>query len=139
MQAKPHHPRPTGLIQQCTDELLDRVQDQGHLDGCEDFAFLLPAYVLSDFLGVHKEDRAKVVQWSVDFIDFFNVLPITVETSQRLTRSGFATTRRPCLRNGASIRGTIFLARWSTPRRKREVSQTMRLSPMRCSSCWPGM
>ena len=79
-----------GLIQQATDELLDLVQAQGHLDGCEDFAFLLPAYVLSDLLGVHKEDRAKVVQWSVDFVDFFNVLPISVDTSRRLTQSGFA-------------------------------------------------
>jgi cytochrome P450 len=26
----------------------------------------------------------------VDFVDFFNVLPISVDTSQRLTRSGFA-------------------------------------------------
>jgi cytochrome P450 len=79
-----------GLIQQATDELLHLVQEQGHLDGCEDFAFLLPAYVLSDLLGVHKEDRAKVVQWSVDFVDFFNVLPISVDTSRRLTQSGFA-------------------------------------------------
>jgi cytochrome P450 len=79
-----------GLIQQSTDELLDRVGDQEHMDGCQDFAFLLPAYVLSDLLGVHKEDRGKVVQWSVDFVDFFNVLPISVDTSQRLTRSGFA-------------------------------------------------
>jgi cytochrome P450 len=77
-------------IQQATDELLDRVQDQKHMDGCQDFAFLLPAYVLSDLLGVDKEDRGKVVQWSLDFVDFFNVVPISVDTSQRLTRSGFA-------------------------------------------------
>jgi len=52
-----------------------------------DFAFLLPAYVLSDFMGIHKEDRSKVVQWSVDFVDFFNVVAITGETTQRMTRS----------------------------------------------------
>jgi cytochrome P450 len=68
-------------IQQATDELLDRVQDRGRFDVCGDFAFLLPAYVLSDFLGVHKEDRDRVVQWSVDFIDFFNNIPITVDTT----------------------------------------------------------
>jgi cytochrome P450 len=79
-----------GLIQQSTDELLDRVQGQGHMDGCGDFAFLLPAYVLSDLLGVHKEDRGKVVQWSMDFVDFFNVLPISIDTSRRLTQSGCA-------------------------------------------------
>jgi cytochrome P450 len=78
------------LIQQSVDELLDRVQDQGHIDASEEFAFLLPAYVLSDLLGVHKEDRGKVVQWSVDFVDFFNVVPITVDTSRRLVQSAFA-------------------------------------------------
>ncbi len=76
-----------GQIQGATDELLDRVQDQGRFDVCGDFAFLLPAYVLSDFLGVHKEDRDRVVQWSVDFIDFFNNIPITEDTARRMVRS----------------------------------------------------
>ena len=76
-----------GLIRQSVDELLDGVQHQGHMDASGDFAFLLPAYVLSDLLGVHKEDRGKVVQWSVDFVDFFNVRPISVATSRRMTQS----------------------------------------------------
>ncbi len=76
-----------GQIQGATDELLDRVQDQGRFDVCGDFAFLLPAYVLSDFLGVHKEDRDRVVQWSVDFIDFFNNIPITEDTARRMVLS----------------------------------------------------
>ena len=50
-----------GLIQRSVDELLDGVRDQSHLDASGDFAFLLPAYVLSDLLGVHKGDRPKVV------------------------------------------------------------------------------
>ncbi len=79
-----------GLIQQSVDELLDGAQHQGHLDACGDFAFLLPAYVLSDLLGVHKEDRGKVVQWSVDFVDFFNVLPISATTTRRMTQSAAA-------------------------------------------------
>jgi hypothetical protein len=65
------------------------------MDGCQDFAFLLPAYVLFDLLGVHKDDRGKVVQWSVDFVDFFNVVPISVDTSQRLTQSVIAGNRGP--------------------------------------------
>lgn len=76
-----------GRIQESADELLDRVQRDGHFDVCGDFAFLLPAYVLSDFLGVHKEDRDRVVQWSVDFIDFFNHIPITVDTAGRMVQS----------------------------------------------------
>jgi cytochrome P450 len=78
------------LIKQSVDELLDGVQDQGYIDASGDFAFLLPAYVLSDFLGVHKGDRPKVVQWSVDFVDFFNVIPITVDTTRRMTQSAAA-------------------------------------------------
>lgn len=74
-------------IQEATDELLLRVQDRGRFDVCSEFAFLLPAYVLSDFLGVHKEDRDRVVQWSVDFIDFFNNIPITVDTASRMAQS----------------------------------------------------
>jgi cytochrome P450 len=79
-----------GLIQQSVDDLLDGVQGRGRMDASGDFAFLLPAYVLSDLLGVHKEDRAKVVQWSVDFVDFFNVVPISVDTTRRLTQSAAA-------------------------------------------------
>ncbi len=96
-----------GQIQQATDELLDRVQGQGHMDASGDFAFLLPAYVLSNLLGVHEQDRHRVVQWSVDFADFFNVLPITVETTRRLIKSGFELidyTRRLLAERRASAR-----------------------------------
>ena len=57
-------------IQQIADELLDRVQDRGRMDVSGDYGFLLPAYVLSDFLGFPKEDRDRVLKWSVDFIGF---------------------------------------------------------------------
>lgn len=76
-----------GQVQQIADELLDRVQDTGRVDVSEDFAFLLPAYVLSDFLGFPEEDRDRVVRWSVDFIGFFNVVPITAETTNSMVRS----------------------------------------------------
>ncbi len=74
-------------IQQIVDELLDRVQDQGRMDASEDFGFLLPAYVLSDFMGFPKQDRHKVLQWSLDFIGFFNIIPITAETTRPMVRS----------------------------------------------------
>jgi cytochrome P450 len=77
----------TTVIRQAANELLDRVQSAGRMDVSGDYGFLLPAYVLSDFMGVHKADRDRVVQWSVDFVDFFNVIPITTDTTQRLLRS----------------------------------------------------
>lgn len=78
-----------GTIQQAADDLLDRarIEERDAFDVCGEYAFLLPAYVLSDFMGVHQEDRDRVVQWSVDFVDFFNVIPITVETTERMLRS----------------------------------------------------
>ena len=76
-----------GQIQQIADELLDRVQDRGRLDASENYGFLLPAYTLSDFLGFPTEDRHRVLQWSLDFIGFFNVVPITAETTRPMVRS----------------------------------------------------
>jgi cytochrome P450 len=38
-------------------------------------------------MGVPPEDRDRVVQWSVDFVDFFNIIPITEDTTQRMVRA----------------------------------------------------
>jgi len=51
-------------VQQIADELLDRVQDQGHMDLVEDYAFPLPINVISEMLGVPQEDRAQIRVWS---------------------------------------------------------------------------
>jgi cytochrome P450 len=75
-------------IQQSADALLDKAQSDGKFDVCEDYAFLLTAYVLADFLGVHPADRDKVVKWSMDFIDFFNVVPITQANTEKMVTSG---------------------------------------------------
>jgi cytochrome P450 len=74
-------------IQRAADELLDAAIHDNRLDVAADYAFLLGAYVLSDFMGVAPEDRHRVVQWSVDFVDFFNIIPITEESTHRMVRS----------------------------------------------------
>jgi cytochrome P450 len=76
-----------GAIQRSADALLDSVQARRSFDARGEFAFFLPVYVLSDLLGVHPEDRRQIIQWSVDFVDLFNVIPISVDTSRRLVRS----------------------------------------------------
>lgn len=76
-------------IQEATDSLLNQVADQGQMDGSEDFGFLLPLIVLADLIGVPKADYNKALRWSVDLTDFFNILPIRVETCQRLNQSGY--------------------------------------------------
>jgi cytochrome P450 len=75
-------------IQKSADDLLDQAVSRGGFDVCEDYAFLLTAYVLADFLGVHPSDREKVVRWSMDFIDYFNVAPITQANTVKMVASG---------------------------------------------------
>jgi cytochrome P450 len=44
-------------IQQIVDELIDRLQPQGHMDLIADFAFRLPVTVICDMLGIPEQDR----------------------------------------------------------------------------------
>lgn len=49
---------------QITNELLDRVQDQGRMDFIHDFAIPLPVIVIAEILGVPVERRADFKHWS---------------------------------------------------------------------------
>jgi len=51
-------------IQQITDELLDRVEHQGQMDLIADFAAPLPITVISELLGIPKEDRQPFRVWT---------------------------------------------------------------------------
>ena len=51
-------------IQQIADDLLDRVQDQGHMDLVMEYAFPLPITVISNMLGVPSDGRALIREWS---------------------------------------------------------------------------
>jgi len=44
-------------IQQIVDELIDRLEPQGHMDLIADFASRLPVTVICDMLGIPEEDR----------------------------------------------------------------------------------
>jgi cytochrome P450 len=44
-------------IQQIVDEIIDRLEPQGHMDLIADFAFRLPVTVICDMLGIPEEDR----------------------------------------------------------------------------------
>jgi cytochrome P450 len=44
-------------IQQIVDEIIDRVEPQGHMDLIADFAFRLPVTLICDMLGVPEEHR----------------------------------------------------------------------------------
>lgn len=51
-------------VQEIADELLDQVQAQGHMDLVEDYAYPLPIRVISEMLGVPREDQSKIHVWS---------------------------------------------------------------------------
>src|SRR5579871_432499 len=44
-------------IQQVVDQTLDRVEERGHMDLIEDFAFRLPVTIICDMLGIPEEHR----------------------------------------------------------------------------------
>ena len=51
-------------IQAITDNLLDRVQDEGQVDLLESFAAPLPVQVIAELLGIPEEDRFRLRPWS---------------------------------------------------------------------------
>jgi cytochrome P450 len=51
-------------IQKIADDLLDRVEDQGHMDLITDYAFPLPINVISDMLGVPSDGQDLIREWS---------------------------------------------------------------------------
>lgn len=51
-------------VQEIADQLLDRVQGQGHMDLVEDYAYPLPIRVISEMLGVPQADLDKIHVWS---------------------------------------------------------------------------
>lgn len=79
--------RLTPAIEGAVAELLQTIGPGGMFDAASDYAFLLPAWVLSDLFGVRPEDRHRILEWSLDFIDFFNYFPITSDTTRRMIRS----------------------------------------------------
>lgn len=76
-------------IQQLVDRFLDAKRDAGRMDLIRDFAFPLPATVITEMLGVSPEDRDRLKKWSDDFVIFFSTHPakITVDQYRRALQS----------------------------------------------------
>src|SRR6266853_1265942 len=51
-------------IQDLTDELLNRVQNQGKMDLIHDYALQIPTTIIAEMLGVPVKDRLKFHRWS---------------------------------------------------------------------------
>lgn len=57
----------TPLIHRVTDELIAKFADRGHVDIATEFARLLPALVVSDIVGVPREEAPHILHWGHDF------------------------------------------------------------------------
>ncbi|MCI0349972.1 MAG: cytochrome P450 [Acidobacteriales bacterium] len=69
-------------IQDLVDELLDKVQNTGRMEGMGDLAYPLPALVICEMLGVRAEDRDRLIQCSDDIAVFLASPARTVEMAK---------------------------------------------------------
>ncbi|MBV9421730.1 MAG: cytochrome P450 [Solirubrobacterales bacterium] len=112
-------------IERAAIDLIDGRAHSGQLDVAGDYGFLLPAYVLSDFMGVPKADRDRIVKWSIDFVDFFNVIPITEDTTRRLVASAteMSAYTRDLLAERRTAERADFLGVMATAMRHGEITE----------------
>jgi len=75
-----------GRIQAISDELLDRVIHEGHMDILEDFAVPLPVTVIAELLGVPEADRHRLRPWSRDIVAMYE-LDHTDEQARRAVQA----------------------------------------------------
>ena len=61
-----------GRIQDIADDLLNEVERKGSLNLVDDYSFPLPIIVISEMLGIPKEDQAKFRIWSHAVIAYRN-------------------------------------------------------------------
>lgn len=59
------------IIQDTTDRLLDRVQDQHSMDIVADLSVPLPALIIADIFGVPEQDRGNLIEWASDIGTFW--------------------------------------------------------------------
>jgi cytochrome P450 len=59
------------IIQDTTDRLLDRVQDQHCMDIVADLSVPLPALIIADIFGVPEKDRSNLIEWASDIGTFW--------------------------------------------------------------------
>lgn len=73
------------LIQQIADDLLDRVQGQGHMEFVKDYALPLPSNVISKMLGIPVHKWEQILTWS-DILASAGLMPTE---EQKIQMHGF--------------------------------------------------
>lgn len=82
-------------VQALVDGFIDRALPRGGMDVIGDFAFPLPATVISLMLGVPPDDIGQLKSWSDEFVVFFGSAPsaITADQYHRSAEAAEAMTR----------------------------------------------
>ena len=74
-------------IQLIVDELLDSFEGRDRIDLVAEFAFHVPAIVICEMLGIPREDRGHVHDWSDDIAGFISAGAVTPEKTEAAQRS----------------------------------------------------
>lgn len=74
-------------IREIVNRLIDKVQDQGHMDVIHDLGEPLPAIVTAEMLGVPEEDRHQLKAWSSDFAEMLGNFQHNPEHAPRMLRA----------------------------------------------------
>jgi len=61
------------IIENTTDRLLDKVQNNGGMDVVSDLGVPLPGFIIPEIMGVPETDRANLVEWAMDITKIFGV------------------------------------------------------------------
>jgi len=77
-------------IQSVVDDLLDGLQGQGEMDLVRDFAYPLPAVIISEMLGVAPQDREQFKRWSDDLVLFLGGTSLTLLHTVARSRKSLA-------------------------------------------------
>jgi len=56
------------VITQAVNDLLNEAEENRKMDVIQDFAFPLPSLIISELLGIPKEDRIKIKKWTKDLL-----------------------------------------------------------------------
>jgi len=74
------------IIQNTTDRLLDKVQNQGGMDVVSDLAIPLPGIIITEIFGVPETDRANLLEWARDIGTFFGAAGGSTIEMEQLAR-----------------------------------------------------
>lgn len=74
-------------VTQIVHELIDAALPWGHIELMDEFANRLPMFVISEMLGVSRDDREQFIAWVNDFNTFTGKVNTTAEENDRAARS----------------------------------------------------